>query len=397
MTDHVTRVLREDELRAANTLFRATLHVGPPSDDEWDRLRPAYQPGRTLGVFDDALIGTARSLDAELTVTGGRAVPLAAVTGVGVRADRTRRGVLTELMRAQLADLTERGVVAATLHASEGLIYGRFGYGVATVARACTVRRRLARLRPEVPAGGEVELLGADDPLGSLRETYAALPRRAGMMSRPEPWWRGAEVYLRRGDEPLVAAVHHGTGGPDGFVLYRVSRTPGAPATLRVIDLHYADAEAFAGLWRFLLNVDLVDDIEVEERPVDEPVELLFTDPRACRVTAAGDEIWLRLVDVPAALATREWHGEPLVVEVDDPMLAGNTGRYHVGPGGARRTEEPPDLRLGVDALAMVYLGAWRPSALAHVGRAWLAGEDAAARADRLFGARTQAWCGTFF
>ncbi|WP_199432138.1 GNAT family N-acetyltransferase [Qaidamihabitans albus] len=398
MSDHTIRVLRDDaELREAHTLFRAALHVPPGGDEDWARASRGYQPGRTFGVFDDRLIGTAQSIDAELTVPGGAAVPLAAVTRVGVRADRTRRGVLTDLMRAQFADFAERGVVAANLHASEGAIYGRFGYGVATIARRYAVDRRLARLRPEVPAGGEVELLDLDTALERLPAIYASLNRRAGMMTRPRFWWYDAEPSLRQGDEPLVTAVHHGPRGADGFVLYRVARTSATPGMLRVIDFHAGNADAFAGLWRFLLGVDLVQEIEGMARPVDEPVELLFTDPRACRVTGAGDETWLRLVDVPAALATRERAGDALVVEVLDPVLERNSGRYLVSPDEVTRTDEPAQLRLGVDALAMIYLGAWRPSALAEVGRVSTTAPAAVAAADRLFGARTAPWCGTFF
>src|SRR5439155_24330957 len=129
------------------------------TDEEWRYIERAYQPGRVLGAFDTDLIGTARFIDEELTVPGGKRLPLAAVTGVGVRSDRTRRGVLTDLMRTQLEDLAARGVPLAALHASEGAIYGRFGYGVATVAQSYTVDRRKAVLRPEVPAGGEITVL----------------------------------------------------------------------------------------------------------------------------------------------------------------------------------------------------------------------------------------------
>lgn len=401
MTDLVTRTLRPEELRTANALFRAALHAKPISDEEWPAAERAYQPERNLGVFDSGtgeLLGTARSTDADLTVPGGAAVPLAAVTGVGVRADRTRRGVLTELMRAQFDELAGRGVTAATLYATEGAIYGRFGYGVATLSRSLTVRKARARLRPEVPSGGECELLDLDTALERLPGIYADLPRQPGMMARSSYWWRSMWIALRQASEPVVTVVHHGPRGADGFAQYRVvGRQPGFSGTMRLLGLHAGNAEAFAGLWRFLLGVDLVDEITAEGRPLGEPVDLLFTDPRACEVTGTGDETWLRLVDVPAALAARAWEGEPLVVEVTDPVLEHNTGRFHVSQDGVERTRSSPQLRLGVDALAMTYLGAWRPSALAQVGRAQLAGEGIAERADRLFGTRVAPWCGTFF
>src|SRR5699024_1375916 len=146
MSGFIARKLRAEELRDAQALFRAALHTSAPNDEEWAQDQRAFQPERTYGVFDQELIGTTRPIDAELTVPGGTTVSLGAVTGVGVRADRTRRGVLTELMRIQLNDFADRGLVAAALYATEGGIYGRFGYGVATRARSCTVDRRHAQL-----------------------------------------------------------------------------------------------------------------------------------------------------------------------------------------------------------------------------------------------------------
>ncbi|WP_027941790.1 GNAT family N-acetyltransferase [Amycolatopsis taiwanensis] len=400
MSDYSVRFLRPDEHRAASDLFRATLHVAAPSDDEWERSQHAYQPGRTLGVFDTGLIGTARSIDAELTVPGGKRVPVAAVTGVGVRADRTRRGVLTAMMGTQLRDLAARGVPLAALYATEGAIYGRYGYGPATRTRGYRVDRRRAVLRDEVPAGGEIELLTLEPALERLPGIYAALPHTApGMMTRPPYWWPGFERHARRSTTPISTAVHHGPDGPDGFVVYTVVRSHSEdPDTLDVLSLHSASSEAFAGLWRFLLGVDLVDTISAADRPLDEPTELLFTDPTRCRPAAGHDHsTWLRLVDVEAALAAREYQGDPVVIEVSDPVLEANSGRYRVSPEGVVPTGEPAGLRLGVDALAMLYLGTWRASALAGTGLVQPVEPKAVAAADELFRTDVSAWCGTFF
>lgn len=393
------RPLRPDETRAAADLFRVALHVPPVKDEDWPYAERMYQPGRTLGAFDTELIGTARSFDAELTVPGGRRVPFAAVTGVGVRSDRTRRGVLSQLMRTQLADAAERGFPLAALYASEGPIYGRFGYGIATRALNHRIDPRRAVLRPEVPSGGEVELLSGDAALERLPEVYAALPHyRPGMMTRPVHWWAGFERHWRRAETPLAAIVHNGPDGPDGFATYSVQRQSWRdPSTMDVTNLYAASDEAFAGLWRYLLSVDLVDTIQAEDRPLDEPTSLLFTDPRVCEVTAVTDDLWLRLADVPAALAARTYEGEPVVLEVTDPVLEGNSGRYRVGPDGVERTSDPAELRLGVDALAMLYFGGWPASALVAAGRVQVAEASAVTRAEGLFATRPSAWCGTHF
>jgi predicted acetyltransferase len=406
MGDHTIRSLEPAELRAACDLFRSTLYVKPTTDEQWKTAERAYQPGRTLGAFDSQLtgselIGTTRSFDADLAVPGSPRVPMAAVTGVGVRPDRTRRGVLTELMRAQFADFAERGVPVATLYSSEGPIYGRFGYGVATLGKSYTVNRRRARLRPEVPAGGEITVLGLEASLEQVPGLYDALPRtRPGMMSRASYSWPAFEGAARHSEGPVHTAVHHCAGGTDGFAFYSVSRV-GIGAESRVAAevhlMHAATPVAFAGLWRFLLGLDLVDEITTGMRPLDEPIELLLDDPRQCQVTAVEDGTWLRLVDVPAALAAREYTGDAIVLEVTDPLLPSNSGRYRVAGDGVARTTEPADLRLGVDALAMLYLGGWRASSLHAAGRIDTTVPEAPQAADLLFGTRVPAWCGTFF
>ncbi|TVT30753.1 GNAT family N-acetyltransferase, partial [Amycolatopsis rhizosphaerae] len=262
------------------------------------------------------------------------------------------------------------------------------------------VDRRRAVLRAEVPAGGEIELVGPDAFAQRMPGVYAAIaPSRPGMMTRPPHWWPLAELQQRWADDaPVVTVVHHGPSGPDGYVIYQVDRKHwNQPSTLEVVELVTAGDAACGGLWRYLLGVDLVDTIKLPGRPLDEFAPLLFTDPRRCARTEGGDGLWLRLVDVPSALAARTYEGEPVVIEVADPVLEDNSGRYRISPGGVERTDRPAELRLDVDALAMLYLGAWRASALATAGRVRAADESALTRADRLFATETPAWCGTHF
>lgn len=399
MRDYTVRVLDAEEHRAAWDLFRGTLHVQPGKDEEWGRAERAYQAGRVWAASDPELIGTARSFDAEVKLPGGNLVPLAAVTGIGVRAGRTRRGVLTALQTAQLREFAGRGVVAASLHASEGAIYGRFGYGVTTLCRDLTVDRHRARLRPETPAGGEVTVYGLEDSVARWPELYRAtgLPRPA-MMPRTGTCWAGYESQAYRVSEAMQTVVHHGSDGPDGYATYHVDHDHDRPSRLELFEFHCADPGAFAGLWRFLLSVDLVDEIRAYARPLDEPVELLFEDHRVASVPRTEDESWLRLVDVATALTARAYGpGSPVVIEVQDLLLPANTGRYRLSPEGTERTEAEPALRLDVTTLAMLYFGAWKASALAAVGRIEVLDAAAPASADTLFRTRTAAWCGTFF
>ncbi|EME50801.1 GNAT family N-acetyltransferase [Amycolatopsis decaplanina] len=399
MSDFSVRLLRSDEERAATDLFRRALHVKEMTDEEWSAIAASVQPDRGFGAFDPELIGTVRSFDSEVTLPGGGTTPLAAVSLVGVRADRTRRGVLTALMRAQFEEFSARGVPAAMLHASEGAIYGRFGYGVAVRAKSIEIDRRRAKFRPEVPAGGQISLLDLESTIEQWPSLFDAVPRtRPGMIARSPNLWPGYIREVRRATTPIATAVHRGPDGADGFVTYTVERAHfGAPALMKVHSFHYASPDAFAGLWRYLLSVDLVDRITAEKRPLDEPVELLFTDPRDAAVPKVQDEGWFRLVDVATMLDARTYRGEPVVIEVTDPFLEHNSGRYRLSEDGAARTTDPADLELHADTLSMVYLGGWRPSDLAAAGRVRATGEAALERADLLFGTRVNPWCGTFF
>jgi predicted acetyltransferase len=403
---HDVRTLDPDQLRSAHILFGSTIHRGPVDDEWWSRAATSYSPGRTVGIHDGgALVGTAMAFPSRLVVPGGGVLPMAAVTRVGVRADCTRRGLLSAMMRAQLDDVAARGEPVATLRASETRIYGRFGYGVATRGRDLRVRVGRPAWRPDAAQGGSVRLLDRDDIIPTLREVHEGIAlTRAGSMTRQDSWWWGAIGRRVEDREPVIAAVHTGAHGDDGFaVAFRTDADSFSEQTLEVADLHAADMEATAGLWRFLLDIDLVSSVQAELRPLDEPLELLLSDPRACAVTGHHDETWLRLVDVPTALAARSYGAaEPVLLAVHDPLLEKNAGVYRIAGGGAERVAPlgspmQPQLECDVAALAMAYLGDRSPSQLVATG--WWRAHDGAAvhRADAAFTTSVTPWCGTHF
>ncbi|KAA5832049.1 GNAT family N-acetyltransferase [Saccharopolyspora hirsuta] len=390
------RALAESEFRASQDLFRRALLRKPANDEDWARVRGCLEVGRVLGAFDGGeLVGTARATSNELAVPGGR-VAAGAVTGVGVRADRTRRGVLRELMRVQFDDVRQRGEPVAMLHASEATIYERFGYGVASRHRKVELERARVAFRDDAPRGGQVRVLDrkAADPL--LPEIYRRCAvDRAGWIGRDEPWWSGFWQYL---GEDVLVAVHTGEDGvDDGFAVYGPNHGERGTA-LDVHDLKGADATAVAQLWRFLLGVDLVDRVVGHVRPLDEPLEWWVTDRRQCRVTEVEDDLWVRLVDVLAALRARTYGAaEPVVVEVRDAFLPDNEGGYRIGPDGVERSADEPQLRLDVSALAALYLGDQLASTLVAAGRIEVRDPAAVAAADRLFATLETPWCGTGF
>jgi predicted acetyltransferase len=405
VADHDIRVLDESNVRTAHTLFRGTLHSGPATDEKWEVAKGTYDPGRAFGAFqDEEMVGTAMSWSARLAVPGGGEVPAATVSRVGVRPDWTRRGVLTALMRRQFQACREAGEVVAALRASEGVIYGRFGYGVASRGRSVVLDRRRASTVPSKGTDGRIRLVDQETGLALAPGVYAAAGlARPGMTTRWPAWWT---LNLRREmtDENARLAVHRGADGDDGYVLYSVkwdaSAHPGAAdkSVLTVLDLVAADPEVWAELWRFLFRVDMVDEVVGELRPLDEPLEWLVADRRVVKVVEVEDETWLRLVDVPAALAARRYGAaEPVVLEVRDRYLPENDGAYRITPDGVERTSAAADLSLDVDLLAATYLGDVSFSELAWANRVDVLDGAALARADALFATDRAPWSGTFF
>lgn len=402
MTDVEIRLLEPDEYRMASAVFQGSVLSPPANNDEWARNVPRFADVRAHGAFqDDRLVGTVQSYGARLAVPGGAVVPAALITRVGVRADYTRRGVLTALKRAQLRGLTEP---VATLRASEGLIYGRFGYGVATRGRLVMVDRRRAVFHPDVPAEGRLRMVPVAEGIGIARELYERFgPTRPGWVSREDFWWAKWETAEPRPSEYRMIAVHTGPDGDDGFAMYSVTDGSNTPVVLKVKDLAAGSSAAWSGLWRFLLSIDLVDEVWAEMRPIDEPLELLFTDRRVVRQVHVEDETWLRLVDVPTMLAAREFgimagpNAGSLVLDVRDDLFPGNTGCYRIGDGPACRVDEPADLVMDVTQLGALYLGDVAPSALAAAGRLVACTPDALPVADRLFAVPRSRFCGTYF
>lgn len=406
MSEFPVRAVAEGEQRACLDVLSQSLHGKPASDEVWAKMAPSWPAAGKFAAFDDhgTPVGITSSFEVELTVPGGQKLVTAAVDGVGVRADWTRRGILTSMMAAQLEDLAARGVPLAALHASEAVIYGRFGYGAATFCRGVSVERPRARLRDGVGRDGVVRFVTPAEAVERVPALYHRFEgTRPGFVSRPANWWPGFFERVVTGDDGYRVAVHSGPDGDDGFVVYQTIDTrdrqaPDRGALLDIRELHAATPQAWAGLWRFLLSIDLVSAVAGRGRPVDEPLAELLTDPRAVNTTEVIDDLWLRLVDVLAALRARSYGpAEPVVLEVHDKQLPGNDGRYLVGPDGVERTTAEADLRLDVATLSSLYLGHGLFGDLAMSGRVEVLDEAAVARADALFHTARTPWCGTFF
>jgi len=155
--------------------------------------------------------------------------------------------------------------------------------------------------------------------------------------------------------------------------------------------------EAARELWRWLLDFDWTSEFEAGLLPVDHPLFLLLAEPRRMRFEV-GDGIWLRLIDVAAALSARTYAGDSqVVVELTDAFLPENAGRWRLGPRGAERTTAAAELALDVTGLASVYLGGFSFADLVRASRAAELAPGAVERADTLFRTAAQPWCMEIF
>lgn len=351
------------------------------------------------------LAGGAGVLPLELAVPGG-SLPCAGVTVVGVLPTHRRRGILRALMRAQLADMRERGEPLAALWASEATIYGRFGYGLASLNAMMRATRIHAALQPDLPPQGAVRLVGRDEALRLLPRVYERVRRRTpGFCSRSRDWWLiktlNDEPHRRHGAGPLNHAVLELDGKPAGYALYRMASSfEGASSTSKAIVLEAVGDSPVATreIWRYLLAIDWVEEIRCDLLPVDHPLLLLVRDPNRLAWTVT-DGLWLRLVDVASALAGRAYAGDGRVtLEVTaDPHVADNAGTWTIEGSLVRRTSRRPDVRLDVQALAAAYLGGFSFARLAAAGRVAEGVRGGLARADALFRVDAAPYCPEIF
>jgi predicted acetyltransferase len=369
--------------------------------DEYEDALEAVSIERFLIATDPAqdgrVVGTTADYRFAVTVPGGAAVPVPGVTWVAVAVTHRRRGILRALMDRQLRSYLDINAPFVVLTASEGGIYTRFGYGAATAVRDVVVNRAQTRLAEAVDATMVVSAT-ADEAravLPGLHRRWCA--QTPGAVSRGDVWWRhffADRVSSRGGMSERYFLLH-----PDGYVALRV-RDDARGRHVSIRDDAIVSPDARAALWQVLLAFDLYAGIETARLPLDDPLPLLLTDPRRVETTSTQDGMWVRLLDVGAALAARTYGVDvDAVLEVHDPLVGDGRFRVQGGPGGATcaRTDALPDLRIGVAALGSVYLGGHRLDQLARAGRAEAGDPGVLGRLDRAFLADRSPAHGTSF
>lgn len=416
MTDALPlRAATIDDHPALAELFAGSF-LHDVEEESVDRHRLVFEPDRTHLIEDaGAPVATGAIFTRDMTVPGA-VVPAAHVTGVAVAATHRRRGLLTRIMHAQLDSIRERGTEPlAVLWASEGGIYGRFGYGISARHYEHTINRSLVQVTGPAPSGTLVQAKPADvaEELAAVFESVRT--ERPGWSSRPGKWWdwlltdiashrRGwssmRAVLYREADRPAPGGASAGrndaggsAAGPAGYALWRVKSgwdETGPAGEVKVVQVVAANPDAYRALWRFLTSVDLTRSVTYMFGAADEPLAYTVSDPNALNVSA-DTSLWVRIADVPAALSARRYAAPvDVVLDVTDELVPDNSRRWRlVGDGSSvlcEPTSDEADLALDVRELGAVYLGGTSLQSLAAAGLVTEHREGALARASTAFG-----------
>lgn len=323
-----------------------------------------------------APVATFTSWEQQVNVGDGTLLDLHMITDVTVAPTHRRRGLLQRLMTEDLADAAARGLPLAALTVSEGGIYGRFGFGVATRMRRVEVDLGPRFALRHLEDAGSLELLEPAQAYPEADRVWReVLAATRGQVARPAfyemigtaafDWDSGGADRATR-----VALHRDAEGRVDGYVRYRVKQE--RDGLVQVRDLQSLTPTAYLRLWRFVADLDLVALAEAVLR-LDDPLEAALVDPRAVTTTGLRDFLWLRVLDPVAALEARPWAGEGRVVlEVAD-RHGWAAGRFAVEAEGGRavvaRTDAPADVHLDAETLGALYLGDRAVATHAAAGR----------------------------
>ncbi|MGE5226048.1 MAG: GNAT family N-acetyltransferase [Planctomycetaceae bacterium] len=401
------RTIAPEEVRP----FLATLNLAFTSTEE-NEAEIAHEierlePDRLFAAVEDgAIVGCAGAYTFDVTVPGGRVAPMAGITTVGVLPTHRRRGITRELLGRLLAQARERGEPIAALFASQAAIYGRFGFGLATIGAELDVLVERSGFVVGYQRHGRARLLAREEALPAMKTVYDAVcPTRPGMLRLDDAAFAWMHFEGDKPEDRHLYVVHEDDDGrPDAYAVYRAQHEwPDSLPHLELKARHVLGStpQGTADVWRYLLDVDLVHRVKTGDRPLDEPLLWLLEEPRAMRGKLV-DGLHARPVDVAAALEARGYAGQGrLVLEVADPFLPGGGGTFALaveeGVATCVRTDElEPELRCGTNAVGSTFFGGstWRQ--LARAG-AVQATAETLARADALFSSDPAPWSPWFF
>lgn len=362
---------------------------------------------RTTGVWDDSAadaaspIASVSSWPTELTVPGHASVTSWAISAVTVAPTHRRRGIARALLEAELRTAHALGVPVAMLTVSEATIYGRYGFAPAAMGADWTIDTRRAKWTGPA-ASGRVQFVTLDQAVAAGAE----LNERVRLDTPGEIGFSGflweRKLGIHADDKAPAKQLRYvryddADGVAQGLAIYRVVEIPEGGFT-HTLDLQYlvtATDDAYAGLWRYLLEIDLVVEVTASLRSVEEPISWQISDYRAARKKDERDHLWTRILDLPAALEARRYSASGcFLLEVADPlgfaqervlMTIDATGSALVVPFDGTVPDHAAALSLSINELSALYLGGVSAVLLARAGRITELSPDAAAAVDLSF------------
>ena len=360
---------------------------------------------RMTGAFDvdsvqaDVPVGTIDSWTMDLTMSPGRTLPMLAISGVTVAPTHRRRGIAGSMVGGELRMAAAAGFAIAALTVTESTIYGRWGFGPAVYTTDWDIAARRATWigpRPE----GRLDFLEREDLPARLAEVHdrARLNQVGEVSGWAGLWERMAGLRVGAEGARKVRAVQYSdaSGSARGVLVYSLAEeTEQFAAQTLTIQVLVADGDdAYAALWRFALEHDLVARVRATLCSVDEPLRWMIADQRAAQVSVIEHE-WLRILDTPRALAARTYaRAGVLDLSISDSLgLADGRWRLEVDEAGAARVEvlaesDAPSgatkVQLDASALGSLLLGGVKAETLRRAGRITISA-DAAREFDAIF------------
>ncbi|MBK8258781.1 MAG: GNAT family N-acetyltransferase [Polyangiaceae bacterium] len=376
------------------------LHLDPERAARHKKIPELVQ---RIAAFDSGkIVGSAGAFLFKMTVPGGVA-DVSGLTLVGVLPSHRRQGLLTRMMRMHFGQARENGLPISALWATEGGIYGRFGYGVSTFSSAISIDREWTRFKKASSVDATFSILDENEAMEPFRSAYErARLETPGMISRSDAWW----AYRRLGDYEkgqnlMVRVLMRINGQPEGYALYRVTERSMVPGPVEnIISVGEAVAtspEATAALWRFLFDLDLIKRIDAPLLHPNHPLLHLLLEPRRLRMVT-DDAVWVRLVDVEAALSKRTLGtGAAVTIRVDDPFCPWNEGNFRIEEGKVKRTDSAPEARLPIASLGSMFLGGVTAGHLAAAREIEELVPGAIQRLESIFRWHQAPWCPEIF
>jgi predicted acetyltransferase len=362
-------------------------------DDELATTAPDWT---TCAWVDGRLASTLGAFPFTVRLNGAP-VSMGGVTAVGTLPEFRRQGLLRQVMRQALSTMRDRKQAYAILWASMGAIYQRFGYGIACPQVVYQFDPRYVQLEGGPAPSGKVTLMSKEDAFATIKQLYVqwATPRNLHI-HRAVPLWEASTLRPRKKGAPIYVGVYHNADGtPTGYIVYDTHEEhtgqPGPAQVMNVKDFIPLDLDAYRGLWEYIRRHDLVGKVEMHGAVgEDDPAPELLLEPRMLR-RQTNDGIWMRVVDVEAAIPQRPYggRGELVIALPKDDMCPWNEGTYRMETDGittaVTRVDAAPDLTMRPNTLATLLAGHRSATRLHRAGLLEASGIAALERADTLF------------